>query len=291
MELARNYKTINLKDDWRQPDAHPTGGFPMADPMVVQRYRDAAKDMLKEIGYKIFSGKFDLSKVSFPIKCMSSESLLLMIATMSVHTPLYMTAAALTTDPIERMKLVMTTSLSFLYTCHRFDKPLNPLLGETYQGMHDDGTKIFMEQVCHHPPVSYMMQVGPKNLYRWWGYSSFKPSAHLNSIDLVVKGGKWVKFHDGSTISYNPHQDQILNTIKGQLTHLICGRCDFKDDTNDVTGWYEINSVKGKPKDYFQGEIYHKGVLVSKLYGNQMGYIDFDGVRYWDVREQTDYKV
>lgn len=129
----------------------------MADPMVVQRYRDAAKDMLKEIGYKIFSGKFDLSKVSFPIKCMSSESLLLMIATMSVHTPLYMTAAALATDPVERMKLVMTTSLSFLYTCHRFDKPLNPLLGETYQGMHDDGSKIFMEQVCHHPPVSYMM--------------------------------------------------------------------------------------------------------------------------------------
>lgn len=125
---------------------------------------------------------------------MSSESLLYMIATMSVHTPTYMTAAAYATDPIERMKLVMTCSLSFLYTCHRFDKPLNPVLGETYQGEHDDGTKIYMEQVTHHPPVSYMYQEGPNKLYKWWGYSSFSPKAHMNSIDLVVKGGKWVEF-------------------------------------------------------------------------------------------------
>lgn len=63
---------------------------------------------------------------------MSSESLLYMIATMSVHSPTYMNAAAMATDPVERMKLVMTCSLSFLHACHRFDKPLNPVLGETY---------------------------------------------------------------------------------------------------------------------------------------------------------------
>jgi len=27
------------------------------------------------------------------------------------------------------------------------------------------------------------------------------------------------------------------------------------------------------------------------MFGNQMGYIDFDGVRYWDVREQVNYYV
>jgi len=76
---------------------------------------------------------------------MSPESILIMVATMSIHSPLYMNAAALTPDPIQRMKLVMTTSLSFLYPCHRFDKPLNPVLGETYQGILDDGTEVCME--------------------------------------------------------------------------------------------------------------------------------------------------
>jgi hypothetical protein len=63
---------------------------------------------------------------------MSPESILYMVATMSIHSPLYMTAACFTKDPVERMRLVMTTSLSFLYSTHRFDKPLNPVLGETY---------------------------------------------------------------------------------------------------------------------------------------------------------------
>ena len=27
------------------------------------------------------------------------------------------------------------------------------------------------------------------------------------------------------------------------------------------------------------------------MHGNQMGYIDFDGVRFWDVRDQINYRV
>lgn len=31
--------------------------------------------------------------------------------------------------------------------------------------------------------------------------------------------------------------------------------------------------------------------MVSKIYGNEMGYIDFDGKRYWDVRDQTNHWI
>jgi len=257
-----------MHDDWRQPEVGKEGGFPLIDPVVVQRYRDAASIIIKKIGSAIFSGSFNLGGVSFPISCMSSESLLYMIATMSVHAPTYMTAAALATDPVERMKHVMTCSLSFLYTCHRFDKPLNPLLGETYQGKHEDGSRIYMEQISHHPPVSYMCHVGPNDMYRWWGYSCFTPKAGWNKVDLVVKGKKCIKFADGTMIEYEPHQDKFKNCLRGKLTHLICGKCTFKDEKNEITGWYEISNVKNMPADYFSGEILHKGVVVSKLYGN-----------------------
>ena len=49
------------------------------------------------------------------------------------------------TDPVERMKLVLTTSISFLQPCHVFDKPLNPILGETLQGKLADGTTVMLE--------------------------------------------------------------------------------------------------------------------------------------------------
>jgi len=123
---------------------------------------------------------------------------------MSIHSPTYMNAAAFATDPVERMKFVITESLSFIYPTHTYEKPLNPILGETYQGFQEDGSQIFMEQICHHPPISYMLQVGPDDLYRWSGYSSFTPKAHLNSIDLQSVGSKKIVFKDGTVITYTP---------------------------------------------------------------------------------------
>lgn len=56
----------------------------------------------------ILSGKFELYKVSFPIKAMSPVSILKLMSTCSIHTPLYLNAAALSDDPVQRMKLVIT---------------------------------------------------------------------------------------------------------------------------------------------------------------------------------------
>lgn len=57
----------------------------------------------------------------------------------------YFNAAAMTDDPVLRMKLVMTGSIAFMYHCHTWGKPLNPILGETYQGSLPDGSQVFAE--------------------------------------------------------------------------------------------------------------------------------------------------
>ena len=146
MEMAKKFKPhVDLKDDYRLPGAHKDGGFPLDDPEVLARYRNAFKHIASQIGRSIFTGRFNLGSVSFPIKCMSPQSILPVIATMSVHSPVYLTAAALTDDPVERMKFVVTNALSYYYPSHIFDKPLNPILGETYQGCLSDGSQVFME--------------------------------------------------------------------------------------------------------------------------------------------------
>jgi len=59
------------------------------------------------------------------------------------------------------MKHVIVGSISYIYPCHTFEKPLNPILGETYQASLPDGTKIYVEQICHKPPISYVLIDGP----------------------------------------------------------------------------------------------------------------------------------
>ena len=61
----------NIKDDYRHPDAHKDGGFPLNDAAVIGKYRSAFKDIVKQLGKTIFSGKFNIGSVSFPISCMS----------------------------------------------------------------------------------------------------------------------------------------------------------------------------------------------------------------------------
>jgi hypothetical protein len=45
---------------------------------------------------------------------------------------MYMNYAASIVDPIERFKLVMVNSISYFYGAKVFEKPLNPILGETF---------------------------------------------------------------------------------------------------------------------------------------------------------------
>jgi len=72
------------------------------------------------VGKKILSGKFNLTTISFPIKCMSPHSILEIVATIVGVHPIFLNAAALSDDPIERFKLVITASVALIYPTHQF---------------------------------------------------------------------------------------------------------------------------------------------------------------------------
>jgi hypothetical protein len=74
------------------------------------------------------------------------------------------------------------------------------------------------------------------------------------------------------------------------MVHQLVGKCEFKDERNGFSGYYILGQggpTKNSPKDYLTGEIFKDGVLVSKIRGNYMGYLDFDGVRYFDGRDMN----
>mmetsp|Transcript_34187 Transcript_34187/g.42274 ORF Transcript_34187/g.42274 Transcript_34187/m.42274 type:complete len:109 (-) Transcript_34187:919-1245(-) len=106
-------------------------------------------------------GEFNLTTVSLPIKAMDHNSILQAMSTMGNVSSYYYTLAALTEDPIERMKMVVTASIAYLEPTHHWNKPLNPIIGETYQAESPDGSSYFLEQVSHHPPIAYFVHYGP----------------------------------------------------------------------------------------------------------------------------------
>ena len=154
----------------------------MHDAELQSRLRSAGKEILKTVGKKILSGKFNLTTISFPIKCMCPKSILHAVGSIATVFPYYLNAAAVTTDPVERLKLVMVSSIAFIYPTHMFEKPLNPILGETLEQECEDGTKIYCEQTTHHPPITSYLFEGPDELYRLQGWNSFTAKAWINSL-------------------------------------------------------------------------------------------------------------
>lgn len=85
------------------------------------------------------------------------------------------------------------------------------------QGSYPDGTKIYCEQISHHPPVSFFLAVGPNNSYRYYGCYDFSANAGLNTISLVNKGFKTYEFPNGDLVTVTCSRDVYSGVFVGTL--------------------------------------------------------------------------
>ena len=123
---------------------------------------------------------------------------------------------------------------------------MNPILGETYEMMYEDGSKIFLEQTSHHPPISHYIMYGPNNNYKYYGYSVFSSSAGFNSLRVMNKGKRFVEFKDGTKIEFNFAEENFSNCFFGQVKLETLGTMIFKDVENNIECKLKIDSVKKK---------------------------------------------
>ena len=65
-----------MKDDYKSSNAYKKGGFVLKDEKILERLRSSASEVIKLIGRKFITGDFNLTTISFPIKCMSARSIL-----------------------------------------------------------------------------------------------------------------------------------------------------------------------------------------------------------------------
>lgn len=110
------------------------------DQRIIRLERNVAKDMIKQIGKKLISGDFNLTRIPFPVSISLPKSALEAAANSQMLFPMYMNAANMQSDPLERFKLAMVAFLGSYSWTVEFLKPLNPILGETLEGSYNDGS-------------------------------------------------------------------------------------------------------------------------------------------------------
>lgn len=154
-----------------------------------------------------------------------------------------------------------------MYMVCRQKKPFNPILGETFQGYWPDGTKIYIEHISHHPPISYFLVEHPDGLYKFEG--SYEYTAKLTNLGNSVTGrqvGKnRVHFQDGTIIEYEYPFLKINGLMFGKRTIEWDGSILFTDSKNDIE--CEVNLPE---KGYF-------GLKESTEYDMMTGVIKQNG--------------
>jgi hypothetical protein len=120
-------------------------------------------------------------------------------------------------------------------------------------------------------------------------YTGYSASASFNSVTVNVIGNKYIIFKDGTKITWNNMEDQINNTLWGTMTRQVTGKQEYKDGMNHISAYIETG-VK-KIQDYIEGKILQYGQEIYTIKGNYNGYLEFNGKRYWDIRETKVFDI
>ena len=285
-KYIKNFKIPNdLTDTFRPPFANNYyGGVDFPNAETTSLLRGMGWDLVKQIGRKILNGDFNFTTVSIPIKVMVPISILQHICNGHFNYPLYMNLAYESNDPLQQMKYTIVACISSWYKSNVFLKPLNPILGETYEMLWEDGSHEYVEQTCHHPPRSHFLIIGNNNKWTYSGYYDYISNGWFNSFKLTNSGSRIAEFKNtGSKIQFNYPVDNFGNTFWGTMRQESIGEITFKDLVNGYKAVIKMGPDR-KLSDCFEGTIEKDGEVLSNVKGSYLEYIEIDGERFWDIR-------
>eukprot|EP01017_Pseudomicrothorax_dubius_P010057 TRINITY_DN1353_c0_g2_i6.p1 TRINITY_DN1353_c0_g2~~TRINITY_DN1353_c0_g2_i6.p1 ORF type:complete len:330 (-),score=24.72 TRINITY_DN1353_c0_g2_i6:99-1088(-) len=274
------------------------------------------------MGRKIMEGTvLDAMKISRPAKITNYISYLESISNDLIFCSPYLNAAAKTSDPVERLKYVVSFVIGSLHKTiiHCMAKaPANPILGETFQAHKADGTSLYMEQISHHPPVSIYSIYGPDGLYVAHGCGEPSMGVGLNTVNGYRQGLTRIRFKDGGEVSFTNAYMFVNGLMMGKRTLHYIKTITCTDHTNGLTAlvtfsddgsgrisklasavknWW--NGTKNStPSDHFtvnifreqkiEGQNQTQTEILSEGSGSWLEYVQFDGVVYWRISDKIE---
>jgi len=209
--------------------------------------RDVLLNLIKSVGGKLKEGKIlDLLKISRPAIISYPRTYLECIAGDFVYTE-FLNKAAEATDPIERLKYIVAFYIAGLHvnpTEMGSNGPLNPIIGETFYAQKQDGTKIWCEQISHHPPVTaYLMEQSERAFKISGTGETIAKMAGMNSIDAQRAGEIVIEFKDETRIFVRSPEMRIDGLVMGDRTINYNKTFAFIDQKNKVSAEITFNYV------------------------------------------------
>jgi hypothetical protein len=305
------YEHIMLKKDFR---IDSKGGIVLTNETKIAAQNNVIKFIMSTLKKNLFSGKGILN-ISLPVEIFNVDSNLQRLCeAMSLAPDLLERKALATQDPLERFRYCLAFALSNSVIYFDIDKPFNPILGETFQGL-IDSCPVYAEQISHHPPISSVLLVGRG--YRVYANLEAKVYIHLNSGEGVNEGVYTIEFDDGQKVLFETAPGEVSGLavgdrkyrIKGKMMVLdpqnrFCSVVSFEDESGlfSAKKWHFSDQMEGSiwrvtpsfVRSYFTNERKREpGAPAKKEIEETLGNISgrwverllIDGQEYYDIAE------
>ena len=320
--LYLKYEELNLPKPTKKEEVlksfavNEKGYLECHDEKIKEANKGVIPFIIKELAKNVLTGKGIVS-ISLPVRIFQPISLLERILDAISFAPTYFKKAWETTDELLRMKYVLSFIVGGIYMGADMRKPFNPILGETLEGYFKDGSKIYMEHVSHHPPISSYHIEGPAEYpYQMYGSVEFKANVKSkgNVINIFFEGSNYVKFPDGHVIEFHYPTTKVSGLMWGERTLNIDGTGLIIDHKNNTRGIVVFHPNKPRSEvtnspTCFEGLVYkskskvkQKNVIDSldditdieeeiwEVYGNVLKDLRIDGELFWEMDKYVPFR-
>lgn len=247
------------------------GYLECSDEKIKEANKGVIPFILKELAKNLLTGK-GIVAISLPVRIFQPKSLLERILDACSFVPTFFKKACETTDELLRMKYILAFIVSGMYVSADLRKPFNPILGETLEGYFKDGSKIYVEHISHHPPISsYLIEGPPEYAYRMYGSVEFKANVKNkgNVINIFFEGANYVEFPDKHKIEIHYPTTRVSGLVWGERTLNIDGTGVIIDHKNGTKGVVVFHPSKPRHDftvlpTHFEGVLYKQAVGVEQ---------------------------
>jgi len=306
--LEKNYK--------RNED----GILEMINTMHQKKQKKVLAHLIKQYGSYLFANKSIMS-ISLPISVFEPRSHLERVANSFTYAPHFLEKAGFSEDPLEQFKLTITHWIASLHTNLNPQKPFNPILGETYQGL-IDGCPVYVEHISKEPSTCCYQMYG--RTYRITGNCEFNITTGSNCVMYREDGYPKVYFvNTGVTVIASLPLGTMQGIVVGKTTFNLSNKLFCIDPQNKFYAEINFNvgsawtSKKRRPKDYISGTVWkvsdsfiddlliqmaetkrldpnfkeseHAAIELASIEGSWLQYLDINKTRYWTLGKELPY--
>ncbi|XP_014680753.1 PREDICTED: oxysterol-binding protein-related protein 1-like [Priapulus caudatus] len=156
----------------------------------------------------------ELSKITMPVVFNEPLSFLQRLAEGMEYISL-LDKACDCDDAVDRIQYVTAYYVSMVASSEgRFAKPFNPLLGETYELERlDNGFRVLLEQVSHHPPISALQAESTTGRYKLQGSVHPKLKFWGKSIEINPDGQLTIELTERNEVYQLNHVNCVVHNV------------------------------------------------------------------------------